>query len=182
VAASSARLAESRRALYPRISLTGSAGTSSSELSDLLDGDFSVWSLISNLFQPLFQGGRLRAGVDLARARENEVLALYIQSVLNAFSEVEIALSAEDYLIKRERSLEVAAEQSTAARILAEDRYAKGLTNFIEVLEAQRQAFLAQSELLSVKRLRLDNRIDLYLALGGDFVVSPSDSPSLGKE
>jgi outer membrane protein TolC len=65
---------------------------------------------------------------------------------------------------------------------LAEDRYAKGLTNFIEVLEAQRQAFLAQSELLSVKRLRLDNRIDLYLALGGDFVVSPSDSPSLGKE
>lgn len=182
LAASSARLVESRRALYPRISLTGSGGTSSSELSDLLDGDFSVWSLIGNLFQPLFQGGRLRAGVDLARARENEFLALYVQKVLNAFSEVETALSAEDYIKQRERSLEVAAEQSTAARILAEDRYARGLTNFIEVLEAQRQAFLAQSELLSVRRLRLDNRIDLYLALGGDFIVNPPESPSLGKE
>lgn len=182
VAASSARLAESRRALYPRISLTGSGGTSSNELSSLLDGDFSVWSLIGNLFQPLFQGGRLRAGIDLARARENEVLALYVQSVLNAFSEIETALSAEDYLKRRERFLEVAAEQSAAARVLAEDRYARGLTNFIEVLEAQRQAFVAQSELLSVRRLRLDNRVDLYLALGGDFVVSSPDSPGLGKE
>jgi outer membrane protein TolC len=107
---------------------------------------------------------------------------LYVQSVLNAFSEIETALSAEDYLKRRERFLEVAAEQSAAARVLAEDRYARGLTNFIEVLEAQRQAFLAQSELLSVRRLRLDNRVDLYLALGGDFVVSSPDSPSLGKE
>ncbi len=182
VVASSARLAESRRALYPRISLTGSGGISSNELSSLLDGDFSVWSLIGNLFQPLFQGGRLRAGIDLAKARENEILAFYVQNVLNAFSEVETALAAEDYLTRRERSLEVAAEQSAAARILAEDRYARGLTNFIEVLEAQRQAFLTQSQLLSVKRQRLDNRIDLYLALGGDFMVSPPDSPRLGKE
>jgi NodT family efflux transporter outer membrane factor (OMF) lipoprotein len=182
LAASSFRLRESRRALYPRIGLTGSGGTSSNELKDLLDGDFAVWSLISNLFQPLFQGGRLRAGVDLARSRENEVLAFYVQNVINAFSEVETALSAEDYLKTREKFLKVAAKQSEAARILAEDRYARGLTNFIEVLEAQRQAFLAQSEFLRVKRLRLDNRIDLYLALGGDFIVNPPDLPSLGKE
>ncbi len=169
LAASYARVIESQRALYPRISLTGSAGTSTDEFKNLLNGDYSVWNLVGNLLQPIFQGGRLRAGVSLAQAREAEALALYAASVLNAYSEVEIALTAEEFLAEREEALRTATEQSLAARELADDRYARGLTDLIEVLEAQRRAFLSQSQLIGVQRARLDNRVDLYLALGGDF-------------
>jgi outer membrane protein TolC len=162
-------VAESRRALYPRISLTGSAGTSSDELKNLLNGDYSVWNIVGNLIQPLFQGGRLRAGIKLAKAREKEVLFLYAQKVLNAYAEVETALSAEMYLEQRESALRAASEQAMAARRLAETRYNRGLIGLIEVLEAQRRAFDSQSQLLNVRRQKLENRVDLYLALGGDF-------------
>jgi multidrug efflux system outer membrane protein len=182
LAASYARVIESQRALYPRISLTGSTGTSTDEFKNLISGDYSVWNLIGNLLQPIFQGGRLRAGVDLAQAREAEALALYASSVLNAYSEVEIALAAEEFLDEREAALRTAVEQSLAARDLADDRYARGLTDLIEVLEAQRRAFLSQSQLIGVQRARLDNRVDLYLALGGDiYEVTPAQQ-SLTKE
>jgi NodT family efflux transporter outer membrane factor (OMF) lipoprotein len=170
LAASYVRVIESQRALYPRISLTGSTGTSSDEFKNLLNGDYSVWNLVGNLLQPIFQGGRLRAGVDLAKSREAEALALYASSVLKAYSEVEIALAAEEFLADREKALQTAVVQSLAARDLADDRYARGLSDLIEVLEAQRRAFLSQSQLIGVQRARLDNRVELYLALGGDYM------------
>jgi NodT family efflux transporter outer membrane factor (OMF) lipoprotein len=182
LAASYARVIESQRALYPRISLTGSAGTSTDEFKNLLNGDYSVWNLVGNLLQPIFQGGRLRAGVDLARAREMESLALYAASVLNAYAEVEIALAAEEFLAEREDALRTATEQSLAARDLADDRYARGLSDLIEVLEAQRRAFLSQSQLIGVQRARLDNRVDLYLALGGDFIEATRPQTLAKKE
>lgn len=182
LAASYARVIESQRSLYPRISLTGSTGTSTDEFKNLLNGDYSVWNLVGNLLQPIFQGGRLRAGVDLAKAREAEALALYAARVLNAYSEVEIALAAEEFLAEREAALRTATEQSLAARNLADDRYARGLTDLIEVLEAQRRAFLSQSQLIGVQRARLDNRVDLYLALGGDFMIASHSKTFAKKE
>jgi len=168
--AANARFVESRKALYPRISLTGSAGTSSDELNNILKGDYSIWNMVGNLLQPIFQGGRLRAGVDLAKARESEALAVYARKVLEAFREVETALTAEQFLGDREAALREAAAQAVAARELADDRYSRGLTDLIAVLEAQRRAFLAQSQLLGVQRQRLENRVDLYLSLGGGFL------------
>lgn len=169
LAASRARVAESRKALYPRIRLTASGGTASNELSDLLNGDFSVWNLVGNLVQPLFQGGRLRAGVLLAASESERALARYAQSVLHAFAEVESALAAEGHLARRQDALQIATEEALAARRLAEDRYRAGLADLITVLESQRRAYDAESRLLSVRRLRLDARIGLHLALGGGF-------------
>ncbi len=182
MAAANLRVAESRRALYPRISLTGSAGTSSDEFRNLLNGDYSVWNPIGNLFQPIFQGARIRAGINLAKAREREILAQYAQTVLNAYAEVETALAAEKLLKDVEKALQIAVEQSMAARKLAEDRYSRGLANLIEVLEAQRRAFDSQSQLLSVRRQRLENRIDLFLALGGDFHIDSITQSPIEKE
>jgi NodT family efflux transporter outer membrane factor (OMF) lipoprotein len=169
LAAADARIAQARRALYPGISLTARGGTLSSDLSDLLDGDFRVWSLVGDLLQPIFQGGRLRAGVDLAEADSNRALAEFAQAVLRALGEVESALAAEGYLERREADLARAARQAEAALELANTRYDNGIENLITVLEAQRRSLNRQSELLSVRRLRLDVRIDLYLALGGGF-------------
>jgi NodT family efflux transporter outer membrane factor (OMF) lipoprotein len=182
LAASQMRVKEAKGLLYPRISLTASGGTSSAELKDLLDGDYSVWNLASNILQPLFQGGRIRAGIDQAKAEEAETLARYAQSVLNAYAEIEASLDSEKFLSERERALEIAAEQAVAARKLSDERYARGLTDFIEVLESQRRAFISQSQLLNVRRLRLENRIGLFMALGGDF-ITPSDLEKItGKE
>jgi multidrug efflux system outer membrane protein len=169
LAAAVARTKQARRALYPRISLTSSVGTSSSDLNNLLNGDYSVWNLAGNIIQPLLQGGRIRGTIDLARARDQQSMALYIQTVLNAYGEVESALSAEEFLQRREASLESAAEQSVAARRLAEDRYARGLSDLITMLDSQRRAYESESQLLAVRRQRLENRIDLHLALGGGY-------------
>jgi NodT family efflux transporter outer membrane factor (OMF) lipoprotein len=169
LAASHQRLEAARAALYPRLSLTASGGTATDEFSDLLDKDFRVWSLIGNLAQPIFEGGRLRAGVDLALANEREALALYAGTVLGAYAEVESTLAAEEYLSERVEHLAEASKQAEAAQELAEDRYRSGLEDYITVLESQRRALTNLSTLLTVRRLRLENRVNLYLALGGGF-------------
>jgi len=163
------QLLAARRALYPRLSLTGSGGSLALEIADLLDGDFGVWTLAANLVQPIFEGGRLRAGVDAAAAGSDETFAQYVTAVLRAYGEVETALAAEAYLTARAGHLEEAATQLVAAQRIAEDRYREGLGGYLVVLESQTRALLAQSELLVVRRELLENRVDLHLALGGGF-------------
>jgi NodT family efflux transporter outer membrane factor (OMF) lipoprotein len=178
VAATGQRLQIARAELYPRISLTAATGTATGALADLVNGDFSIWSLVGNLVQPLFQGGRLRAGIDRAEARAAEELAIYANTALLAFSEVETALAAEQLLADREGFLATSVEQSRAAENIANDRYRTGLDDYITVLESRRLAIQAEVDLISARRLRLENRVDLYLALGGGFSQPGSVSGS----
>lgn len=178
LAGAGARVAQARGTLYPALRLTGSGGRTSEELGDLLSGDFSVWSLAAGLLQPIFQGGRLRAGVDLAAAAADEALARYAQAVLQAFSEVETSLAGEGFLRRQEAALERAVREAVAAQATAEQRYSSGLADYLEVLESQRQAFLLESQLLEVRRLRLASRVDLHLALGGGFSSPPDPRTS----
>ncbi|NKB89660.1 MAG: efflux transporter outer membrane subunit [Acidobacteria bacterium] len=171
--ASQEQLNVARASLYPRLSLTASGGTSTAELTDLVKGDFSVWSLAGNLLAPIFSGGRLRAGVDLADAGVDADVAGYVGTALRAYSEVETTLAAETFLADRATNLEQATVQSQAAERLAMDRYRNGLENFITVLESQRRTFDAESAWIAGRRERLDNRVDLYLALGGGFDPTP---------
>jgi outer membrane protein, multidrug efflux system len=171
LAASYMGVKAAKRALYPQISLTSSSGTSSNQLADLIDGDFGVWSLAGNLMQPIFQGRMLRANVDVSEAQAKMALADYENAVLTALAEVESALSNERHLIANESALEAAAEQSKAARQLAESQYSRGVTGFLTMLESTRSAFDTESRYLDARRARLDARIDLYLALGGGFEI-----------
>ncbi len=174
MAAAGWRVAEARAAFYPRLSLTGTAGTSSDDVSDLLDGDFSIWSLAGNLLQPIFQGGRLRAAADLAEASREASLAQYAQTLLRALSEVETTLAAEGFLDDEVDAFTEALEQAQKARELAGDRYRSGVGDYLALLESQRQAFDTETRLLAVHSQRLRNRIDLHLALGGDALSGPS--------
>jgi NodT family efflux transporter outer membrane factor (OMF) lipoprotein len=173
-AAAEARVSEARRAFFPRLTLTASGGTSSQQLADLTNGDFSVWSIAAGLVQPIFQGGRLIANLSLSNAVSDQALAQYANAILTAFGEVESALFAEQALARRESFLEEATHQSEAARLLAERQYSTGLVDYIIVLETQRRALTSRSEYISIKRERLDARVNLHLALGGGF--------ELGKE
>jgi NodT family efflux transporter outer membrane factor (OMF) lipoprotein len=172
LAAAGLRIKEARASLYPQLRLTGSAGSLSSDVGDLLNLDFSVWSLAANLLQPLYQGGRLRGGVQLSEANRRELAETYAQVILRAFGEVESTLAAERFLAQQEQALAVAATQSGEAERLSNKRYDAGLVSYLAVLEAQRDAFVAQSQHLASRRQRLDARIDLYLALGGGFDAS----------
>jgi NodT family efflux transporter outer membrane factor (OMF) lipoprotein len=169
VAAANARVKVAKRARYPSFSLTSSGGASSANLSNLLSGDFIVWSFAGNLLQPLYQGGRLRAGIKLAEANQEQALAGFAEQALRAYGEVESALMAETYLRDRENALREASEQAVAARELAENRYTRGVSDVITLLGSQRRAFEAEGQYLTVRRQRLDARVDLYLALGGGF-------------
>jgi outer membrane protein, multidrug efflux system len=177
VVVADARVSESKADLRPRFSLTAGTGTSSRNLVGLVDNDLFVWSFVSNLVTPLFNNGRLRAAVDRNSSLAEEALAAYEGQVLNSYREVESALAAEAVLAERERALGDAVSQSVAAREQAEERYRLGLTDIITVLSAQRSAFNAESQLLTVRRNRLDNRVDLHLALGGGFDASDIPGP-----
>ncbi|MGE9296791.1 MAG: TolC family protein, partial [Puniceicoccales bacterium] len=169
LAASGKRVSEARKAMLPRISLTGSYGYSSPQLEDVLTNSFSVWSLAANAVQPIFQGLRLSAAVDRAKAVATERLAVYGQTALNAFREVETALAAEEFLDQSVVNLNESATQSIAAEDAAWERYQRGLTDIITVLDSQRRAFESRQALISARTNRLVNRVNLYLALGGDF-------------
>jgi len=168
-AAAEARAGEARRAFFPRITLTGSAGVLSKDVEDLVDLDFGVWSIAAGLVQPIFQGGRLRANLARSHAVADQALVAYVQALLRAFGEVETAIVAERALAERARHLQEAAVQSEAAQRLAERQYVAGLVDYITVLETQRQALSSQIELITVRRQRLDARVNLHLALGGGF-------------
>ncbi len=168
------RLLVAQRSRYPRFALTARGGSVSDQLGDLIDGDFSVWALVGNLTAPLFQAGRLKAGVDQAEATGNEALALYAGQVLRAYAEVETALAAEQRLRVQETLLRATAEQLEGARGLAETRYARGVGDYLTVLESQTRALNARIAWIRVRRELLTNRVDLHLALGGGFRTDPS--------
>jgi NodT family efflux transporter outer membrane factor (OMF) lipoprotein len=180
LAAAGCRVDSARAALYPRLSLTGSAGTTSQELEDLVDEDFRVWSIGANLLQPLLRGGALRAEVARAQALRAEALANYGGAVLRAFAEVEDALASERLLDQRLATVTQAAEHAAKARDLARERWQLGLTDFLAVADGQRQAYVAMATRIDVERQRIDNRIDLFLALGGGFPTAGDAAPEHG--
>lgn len=171
-AADSEQLAR-RKDLLPRISLTASGGTSSQAFDNLLDGDFSVWTLAGNLSQPIFQGGRILANIDRSVSIKEQARAAYRNAALRAYLEVETTLAAEAYLKNEYTYLKTAAEAANAAENQAWDSYRKGSVDFLNVLDSQRTAAGARSRLIAAKNLLLQNRIDLYLALGGPFTSEP---------
>ena len=169
--AADARISQAKSELKPRFTLTSGTGTASNTLKDLLDNDVFVWNLIGGLTQPLFNNGRLKAGVKQNEALAAEAAATYESLMLTAYQEVESALAAENFLAGQETALEAATRQSQAARDLAEQRYRLGLADIITLLSSQRSALNAESQLLAVRRLRLENRVNLHLALGGGFRI-----------
>lgn len=169
LAAAGCRVDAARAALWPRLSLTASGGTASQELTDLVDGEFRVFSIGANLLAPLFRGGALRADVARSEVRSEEAAAAYASATLRAFAEVEDLLAGDQQLAARHRSLTEAAAHARAAADLARARYQAGLIDFQAVADSQRQAYIAESARLTIARRRCEHRVDLFLSLGGGF-------------
>ena len=146
-----------------------SAGTSTDELKDILNGDYGVWNMGTNITAPIFQGGRLRANVAMNESQLSQAEIDLVKKSLLALSEVEQAIAAEASVNRQMISLELAVFQAKAAYDLSVERYESGLTDLITVLNSQNQWFNSQSQFLSMQRQRVDSRLRLMLALGGSF-------------
>jgi outer membrane protein, multidrug efflux system len=152
---------------YPRISLTGAFGLDSLGSSDLFSWQSRAWSLGPTIRWPIFAGGRIRAQISVEDARKEQALFAYEKSVLTALEDVENALVSYLREGDRRKSLEAAVAADRRAVDLADDLYRKGLTSFIDVLDAQRALYIAQAELArSQAQVTLD-LVALYKALGG---------------
>jgi len=180
IAAADERVFEAKRSLLPAIGLTSSFGTSSEDIGQILDSGFTVWGVAGNLAQPILQGGRLRANIARREAELELSATEFEQAALTAFAEVENALASEEFLSNRVTALIRTARLSAEAYERARSEFENGTGDILTVLASQQQEFTARSQLLTVRRLRLENRVDLYLALGGSF--RPYDPPPSTKE
>jgi multidrug efflux system outer membrane protein len=166
--AADSRVESAQKALLPRVALTAAGGTRSAALAELVDPRAAVWNLALGLLQPIFTGGRLKGEIKLNEARVREAFNQYQSVALGAFREVEQALAAEERLREQERALREAVEQTRESRKLAVHSYRHGFIEILTLLDSYRSTLNAQSAHLAVKRRLLSNRIDLYLALGGE--------------
>lgn len=165
--AADSRLESAEKALLPRVTLTGAGGTGSPALTEIIDPRAAAWNLAAGLAQPLFTGGQLQAEIRYNEAKVQEAFNQYQSVALNAFREVEQALAAEAWLRTQEQALREAVEQTEASRKLAVYSYRQGLIEILTLLDSYRSTLNAQSAHLAVQRQLLNNRIGLYLALGG---------------
>ncbi len=157
--------------LYPDLTLSGVYGRSADIFDDLFIDETEIYSAIMRLSAPIFKGGQLRARVDFSKARYSELAANYAQTVLRALQEAEDALVNEQMLQRRLNALKVRFEQAKAAEKLAGDRYIRGVERLITVLETERRRRIAEDALNIVKGNLWVSRVDLLLALGGDWAT-----------
>lgn len=167
--AANARIGMAEAAFFPGIRLTGAAGFGSTELSTLLNSGNSFWNLGPQLSLPIFDGGANQARLDQAGAAHREALAGYQQTILQAFREVEDALSALYHLENRHRAQTRALEHASEGLELARRRYQGGLVSYFEVIESERSHLGLQRALLNTKGQQLQAHIALVKALGGGF-------------
>ena len=174
--ATAKRTDAARKRLLPSFGLTAIGGTSTSRFKDLLDPQQLAATVAANFAQPIYSGGEISNLTRAAGERNKAAIHDYSQTALIAYREVESALSADLSLAAQERFLVQEVKQAALAEKQATRDYADGIegSDILNVLEAQRRNFNAKASTIRLRNERLQNRIDLHLALGGDFKTHES--------
>ena len=167
LAAANANIGAARAAFFPRITLTASFGTASTELSGLFKGGTWAWTGTGQLLQPLFDAGRNQANLEFARASFDVAVAQYEHSIQTAFREVSDGLAGRATLGEQLRAQAAQTNALAIAYRLADLRYRSGAASFLDSLDAARTLFAAQILLVQTQALQLQNQVALYRALGG---------------
>ncbi|MDP1774747.1 MAG: efflux transporter outer membrane subunit [Methylobacter sp.] len=152
--------------LYPKVNLAAFIGLQNTTITDFTPIGKS-WSAASSLTMPIFNWGKLNANIDSKKAQFEQTFLTYQSTVLSAFKEVEDALIAYSKEQERHKALAKAVEANQLAVQLADERYQKGLTAFLDVLTSQTALYQSQSLLVSSESALAGNLVALYKALGG---------------
>lgn len=158
-----------RARLFPGLSLTSSLSFRGAD-AGVFDWDNHIATLTSSLLAPIFQGGQLRARVRAQEAVARELAASYAATALGAVGDVERALRLEAAYLDRAERLEENVRAAALANELSQNRYRQGLSSLLTVLEAQRSLNSARESRILAEQAWLESRIDLYVALGGDWM------------
>ncbi|NQZ25718.1 MAG: TolC family protein [Colwellia sp.] len=164
-----AGLAYAHKQRFPSIVLSGSIGDSTADIGDLLSGSSLVWSLLGSISAPIFNAGRLQANEEKARIELKQGEQLYLDTLYQAFSDVENAITTEKSLKHSYYTMLAAQDNAKIASTLSFEQYQSGLVSYTTVLDAQKRSFEAQTTLIKIKNQLIVNRINLHLSLGGDF-------------
>ena len=167
--AQNAKIGATQALRFPSISLTGAFGLASTELASATS-EGGVWSVFGGLFGPIYHFNKYKRQVDVERERTRQALLAYERAVLNAFREVEDALVEIDTYRRQLLSSEVKLKAATNAEELALIRYDKGVSSYLEVLDANRTSFSVALEASQLKQLYLNAYINLYKAMGGGWI------------
>jgi multidrug efflux system outer membrane protein len=165
--AANASIGAARAAFLPRILLTAAAGSASPALSSLFAGGSSAWSFVPMLTLPLFDAGRTESSFDLAAARKNIAVAEYEKTIQQAFREVADLLSARKYYVDQWQALAAASAANGERLKRVEARHIAGVSSYLELLDAQRDHFVAQQLALVAQRSLAVTAASLFKALGG---------------
>lgn len=165
-----ANIGAARAAFFPRISLTGRAGTASSQISGLFEGGSGAWSFMPSISVPIFSAGRLSANLDYAEIQNDIRVAQYEQAIQNAFREVSDSLAARGTYGKQLQAQRELVDNTEEYFKLAQQRYDEGVDSYLNVLDAQRLLFTSQQQYIQDRLAQLNSEIDLYKALGGGWL------------
>jgi multidrug efflux system outer membrane protein len=165
------RIGSAKAARFPAITLTGSYGWNADGKDRLFKSDSVIWNFSRGVVQPLMDAGRLKARQRGVEAQYQQAVSDYADTILNAFAEVEGALlTRKKQLERREREI-IFLEEARATQRVAQNRYIKGLSEYLDVLDAQQTRFTAEGNLVLVDLNILTNRVNLHRALGGSWAV-----------
>jgi len=164
-----------RTAFYPAVNLTGSAGFQAAALNALISPGGFIANLAAGLTAPLFDGGALRGALEQARGRQAELLANYRKAVVQAFTDVDTALTAWRYGSEQERLQRIAVENSRQASMIARQQMLAGTADVTAVLTAEAAQFTAEDTLAQVRLTRVQALLNLYKALGGGWKKSGAE-------
>ncbi len=163
------RVNEARTARLPRFVLSATGGLGTAQLDSVGTLDAVIWSLAAGITQPIFFGGELKAAQDLRTAEQKAAAASYVGTALRAFQDVEDALSADYFLRKREGALSDAVSSSGESITFAGKQLEQGQIDMFTILRLGGENLASKIQLTQVRAARLRERVNLYLALGGDF-------------
>ncbi|WP_395645913.1 TolC family protein [Terricaulis sp.] len=161
------RIHEARAAMLPRLTLTGSAGSTGTGIDQIDDSANMVSTLIAGITMPIFQGGALFSESRATVADRRAAASTYVQTTLAAWREVEGSISTDQSLEVREAQFAIAAEEARAAQELAEREYSRGVATLFELIDAYTRRIDAERGLITARAARVSNRITYHVALGG---------------
>ena len=162
-----ANIGAARAAFFPRITLVGSIGAGSNELSNLFKSGSDVWTFAPQITLPIFDAGARSAQLKVAEVDRDIAVAQYEKAIQTAFREVADALAQRGTIDQQVAAQQSLTDATATSYRLSQARYEKGIDSYLNALDSQRSLYSAQQGLITIRLTRLTNMVTLFKVLGG---------------
>ncbi|BCU64044.1 hypothetical protein F941_02360 [Acinetobacter bouvetii DSM 14964 = CIP 107468] len=176
LSAAGANIGAAKARLFPTISLTGTAGYASTDLSDLFKSGSFVWGLGPSLDIPIFDWGTRKANIKISETEQQIALSDYEKSIQSAFREVNDALAVRQNIGDRLSAQRRLVDATNTTYKLSNARFRAGIDSYLTVLDAQRTSYAAEQGLLLLEQGNLNSQVELYKSLGGGIKANSGDA------